>query len=52
LTNKIRIWAIMLEIFHISGLNGRLDRHLAQHRLGGYVEIFPHNQELNETAAR
>jgi hypothetical protein len=30
----------MLKIFHISGLNGRLDRHLTQRRLAGYVEIF------------
>jgi hypothetical protein len=41
---KSCIWAIMLEIFHISGLNRRLDLHLAQHRLGGYVEIFPYTQ--------
>jgi hypothetical protein len=34
----------MLKIFHISGLNGRFDRHLAQRRLAGYVEKFPYTQ--------
>jgi hypothetical protein len=36
----------MLKIFHISGLNGRLDLHLAQRRLAGYVEIVPYTQEF------